>query len=162
MAAEPVVASTGSDGRWRVAFVAAADDPTSVADLDAGDLITYSLTADGFNPSTTQTKAEDKRLTLIQDLSRQGRVTEDLEVTYVRSTDSGSAHAVLVANTEGYIVVRRGVDNATAWTIGQKVDIYTIEAGVQRPNAPVENGVDTLSSTLFITAPTRYGVTLVA
>lgn len=162
MAAEDVVASTASDGRWRIAFVALADDPTSVADLDAGSPLTYSFTADGFNPTTTQAKAEDKRLTLITDLSRPGRVTEDLETTYVRSDDADSAHAVLVAGVEGYLVVRRGIDNATAWTVGQKVDIYKIQAGVQRPNAPVENGVDTLSSTLFITAPTRYGVTLVA
>ena len=162
MAAEDVVASTQSDGRWRIAFVASADDPTSVADLDASDLITYSLTADGFNPSTTQAKAEDKRLTLDQDLSRPGRITEDLEVTYVRSADAASAHALLTKGAEGFLVVRRGVDNATAWTIGQKVDIYEIVAGAQRPNAPTENGVDTLSSTLFIAAPTRYGVTLVA
>jgi len=162
MTAETVPASTASDGRWRIAFVATADDPTSVADLDASDLITYSLTSDGFNPTTTQAKAEDKRLTLPQDLSRPGRVTEDLEVTYVRSTAATSAHTLLAQNTEGFLVVRRGTDNATAWTIGDKVDIYSVQCGVQRPNAPTENGVDTLSSTLFVTAPTRYGVPLVA
>lgn len=162
MAAETVPASTQSDNRWRIAFVASADDPTSVADLDAGDLITYSLTSDGFNHTVTQAKAEDKRLTLDQDLSRPGRITEDLEVTYVRSSDAASAHALLTKGVEGYLVVRRGVDNATAWTIGDKVDIYEFVAGVQRPNAPTENGVDTLTSTLFITAPTRHAVTLVA
>ena len=162
MAAESVVASTQADGRWRIAFVATADDPTSVADLIASDLITYSLTSDGFNHTVTQAKAEDKRLTLDQDLSRPGRITEDLEVTYVRSADVASAHALLTKGVEGYLVVRRGVDNATEWTVGDKVDIYEFVAGMQRPNAPTENGVDTLTSTLYITAPTLQGVTLVA
>lgn len=162
MAAEDVVASTGSDGRWRVGFTALADNPLSVADLIAGDLLTYSLTADGFDHQVTQATAEDKRLTLIQDLSRPGRVTEALNIKYVRSTDAGSAHALLVQGTEGHLTIRRGVANATEWTIGQEVDVITFEAGVQRPDAPVENGVDTISQTLYITAVTQYDATLIA
>ena len=162
MAAEPTPASTQSDNRWRIAYTALAEDPISVADLDAGDLLTYSFTADGFNHTVTQATVEDKRLTLKTDLSRPGRITETLEVTYVRSTTAGSAQTVLLEGTEGHLTVRRGIDNDVAWTAAQKADVLTFVAGVQRPNAPTENGVDTISQTLYITAPTEYEQTLTA
>jgi hypothetical protein len=162
MALEPTPASSQSDARWRVAYVPTADDPESAADVITGDLLTYSFTPDGFNWTTTQATVEDKRLTLDQDLSRPGKKTETLEVKYIDSITAGSAKLVLLEGTEGYLVVRRGVANSTEWAASQKVDIITFVAGAQRPDAPVENGVDTVSQTLYITAPTQRGVTLAA
>jgi hypothetical protein len=158
MALEPTPASSQSDARWRVAYVPTADDPESAADVITGDLLTYSFTPDGFNWTTTQATVEDKRLTLDQDLSRPGT----LEVKYIDSITAGSAKLVLLEGTEGFLVVRRGVANSTEWAASQKVDIITFVAGAQRPDAPVENGVDTVSQTLYITAPTQRGVTLAA
>ena len=160
MALETVPASSGSDGRWRIAFTALADNPLSVADL-AGNDLTYSFTADGFDYQTSQALAEDKRLTMIQNLERPGRTTESLTVTYVASTDSGSADVVLTEGLEGHITIRRGVSAATAWTAAQKADVITFEAGVKRANAPTENGVDTITQQLFITSPTLKAQTIV-
>jgi len=159
----PVPTSSASDGRWKIAYVPSGS-AKSVAILAGGTTkdLTYSFTDGGFKPAATQAAVEDKRLTLVQNLTQPGKVTPSLDVQYVDSTDAASAAAVLLAGTSGFIVVRRGIDNATDWTIGQKVDIYTIVAGVAIPDAPVENGRDTISQGIYLTAPVQYGVTLVA
>jgi hypothetical protein len=161
MALDPVPASSQSDGRWKIALVPAGSNGLSVAILGGGTTkaMTYSFTADGFNYAVSQATVEDKRLTLVQDLSRPGKTTETLETKYVDSADAASAAVLLPAGTTGQFVIRRGTDNATAWTVGQKVDIITFVSGAQRPDAPTENGLDTISQTQYITAPTvRQGV----
>lgn len=162
MATEPVPASTQSDGKWRITQIATGSNPLSVAVINAGKPLTYSFTADGFNWSISQATVDDKRLTLVQDLSRPGKTTETLEVKYVASSDANSADAILTAGSEGQLVVRRGVDNAIVATVAQKADVITYVAGVKRPDAPTENGLDTVSQTLYITAPTVRGGSLVA
>ena len=164
MAVEQTPASVQSDGKWRITYVPSGSNALSVAILNGATAkpITYGLTADGFNHTITQATAEDKRLTLTTDLSRPGRKTETLEVTYVRSVTADSADVVLTEGLEGQLNVRRAVDNATIATVAQKADVITFVAGAKRPNPPVENGVDTISQTLYITLPTVSGGTLVA
>lgn len=164
MALEPVPASSASDGRWRITYVPVGGNALSVAILNGGTSkpITYSLTPDGYNHAISQAEATDPRLTLIQNLNRPGKVTETLEIKYVASADANSADTLFVAGLEGQLNVRRGVDNATVATVGQKADVVTFQAGVKRPDPPTENGVDTVSQTLYITAPTVRGALIVA
>jgi len=125
--------------------------------------ITYSFTADGFNYAISQAETEDKRLTLDQDLTRPGRKKETLEVKYVRSSATDSADQLLAEGTSAQFAVRYGVTNATdATATTQKVDIITFTAGAKRPDPPVENGVDTVSQTIFITAVTQRDQAVVA
>ena len=160
MAAEIVPVSSQSDGRWRIGFVDLEDDPTSIADILVD--LTYSFTPDGFDYQITQAVVPDGRLTLTQNLEQPGKKSETLNVKYVTSATAGSASLTLVEGTEGYLVVRRAIDNATSWTAAQKADIITFKAGAQRPDAPAENGVDTTSQQLFITDVTVKGATLIA
>lgn len=168
MALETAPASSQSDGRWRVTYVPTGSNALSVAILNGGTAkpLTYSITADGFNYSVTQATVEDPRLTMVQDLSRPGRVTETLELTCVASTVADTADAILLglsgSGAEGQLLVRTGVDNATTHTTGQKADLITFVVGVRRPNAPVANGVDTVTYTLFFTKATQRQATLVA
>jgi hypothetical protein len=164
---DPVPASQQSDGRWKIGFVPSGTgtpNPLSIAVLKAATSfnMTYSFTPDGFAYAVTQASVEDKRLTLTQDLSRPGKTSETLENKYVETLAAGSASVVLKPNTAGYFVVRRGVDNATDWAVGQIVDVISIIAGAQRPDAPTENGLDTITQAQFITAPTQRKVALVA
>lgn len=165
---EATPASSQSDGRWRVTYVPTGSNAKSAAILNGvtAKPITYGLTADGFQHATTQATVEDKRLTLIQDLSRPGRVSETLELTAVASTTADSADLVLKglseSGAEAQFAVRRSTDNATTHTTGQFADIITGVVGVRRPNAPTENGVDTASYTVYITKPTERQATLVA
>lgn len=166
MADELVPASSQSDGRWRITQVEGSADATSVAILTAGKAITYGIIAGGWAHEVTQATVADPRLTLIQDLSRPGKVSETLNVTVVYSPDLNSADAILqglsVSQLESQFVVRRAVDNGDAHEVGQIADIITGVVGVRRPDAPVENGVDTAQYTIFITKPTERNVALVA
>lgn len=165
---EAAPASTQSDGKWRIWNVPTGSAAKSVAILNGGTSksITYGLTADGFGYTLSQANVEDKRLTLIQDLSRPGKVTETVELKAVASVDVTSADAVLsalsVSGVESQFTVRRATDNATIATVGQIADVITGIVGVRRPDAPVENGVDTASYTVYVTQPTQRQVALVA
>jgi hypothetical protein len=168
MPLENTPASSQSDGRYRITYVPTGSNAKSVAILNGATAkpITYGLTQDGWNHSTTQATAEDKRLTLIQDLSRPGKVSETLEVKAVASADVDSADQILlglsVSGAEAQFMVRRAVANDATHAVGQKGDLVTGVVGVRRADAPVENGVDTASYTIYITKPTERQVALVA
>lgn len=156
MALENVPASSQSDGRWRITAVPIGADALSAAILNGATAfpITYSLTADGFNYTLSQVSIEDKRLTLKQDLTRPGKTSETLELKMVASEDEASAAVVLTPGSEWKFNVRRGVENEEVAEVGQKADVLTVVIGAHRPDAPTENGLDTISVTAFITAPT--------
>ncbi|WP_295821553.1 hypothetical protein [uncultured Microbacterium sp.] len=168
MPAENVPTSSQSDGRWRVVNVPSGSNAKSVAILNGGTAtaITYGLTSDGYNHTVSQATAEDKRLTLLQDLSRPGKITETLELTAVASSDATSADQVLLAlslsGAETQFTTRRAVANDATFATGQKADVLTGIVGVRRANAPTENGVDTASYTVYLTKPTDRQATLVA
>jgi hypothetical protein len=157
-------ASSQSDGRWKINTTPIGSNALSVAILNGGTSksVTYSFTPDGFNYQVTQATVTDARLTLATDLTRPGKKGETLELKYVDSTDANSAAVLFTEGSTGQFTIRRGIDNATAWTVGQKVDVITYVLGAQRPDAPVENGVDTISQTAYITAVTTRQGTLVA
>ncbi|MBC8726061.1 hypothetical protein F6X37_32355 [Paraburkholderia sp. 31.1] len=168
MPLENVPASTQSDGRWRITQVPSGSNAKSVAILNGATAkpITYGIVAGGWEYQRNQETVPDKRLTLVQDLSRPGKVTETLEITVVESADVGSADRILAAlaesQAETQFLVRRAQANGDAHATGQKGDILTGVVGVRRPQAPVENGVDTAKYSLFFTKPTETDVTLVA
>jgi len=154
--------SSQSDGRWKIGQLAANVDATSAAIVAAGKAMTYSFTPGGFDWQTAQAEVVDPRLTLETDLSRPGKKKETLNLNYVDSENPGSAAVLLTEGSEGQFVVRRGVDNAEDWDEGQKVDIITYVLGAQRPDAPTENGIDTISQQAFITNITQRKVALLA
>lgn len=168
MALESVPASSQSDGKWRIHYVPTGSNAKSAAILNGATAkpITYGLTPDGFDHQTTQATVEDKRLTLVQDLSRPGKVTETATFKVVASTAVDSADDVLkglsASGAEAQFAVRRATDNATTFAAAQIIDIITGVVGVRRPDAPVENGVDTAQYSLFITQPTQRQVAVVA
>lgn len=164
MPKDPIPQSSQSDGRWKIAYVPAGGNPLSVAILKGATskALTYAFTPGGFDWQTTQGEVEDKRLTLDTDLTRPGKKKETLALNYVDSAGADDAATILVEGLSGFFVVRRGTDNATDWTAAQKVDVITFTLGAQRPDAPTENGVDTISQQAFLTNITQRKATLVA
>lgn len=164
MTLETAPTSNASTGNWLITYTPSGTG-LSVAVLTGGTAktLTYGFTPDGFDWQTAQNEVEDKRLTMAQILTAPGNYKETLKVRYVESTTAGSPCVVLTNGVTGILTVRRGgVANATALTIGQKVDVITFTAGIPRLDAPTENGLDTFSQDLFITAATVRGGTLVA
>ena len=155
--------SVASDGNLLVAYVPTGN-ALSVANLVAvtTKAITYSMTPGGFNRSTAQDTVSDERLTNTQLFEQAGRVKEMLEVEYVYGDAGDVASAALVKDAVGWIVVRYAVPNATAWTIGQKVDVIPIRCGIQAKNAPTANGLFTKKQKLFVTGPVQTDAVLIA
>jgi len=165
--AEPIVKSSQSDRRRRIQFiprVGNADlNPASLAVIEAsGKPLTYSFTHDGFAPTGTQAKVEDKRYSLPDDLGRPGRITDELRVKYVASSDPKSADQILKPDTEGWFVERKGKSRDEPWAEDDIVNIWEVICGIQLDDAPTENGVDTVSQGMFLTAPVQRRVALTA
>jgi hypothetical protein len=163
MTLELTPASVAADGNLLVAYVPTGN-ALSVANLVAGTTkaITYSLTPGGFNRATAQDTVTDDRLTNTQLFEQAGRVKETLEVEYVYGDSGDVASAALTKDAVGWIVVRYALPNATAWTIGQKVDVIPIKCGVQAKNAPVANGLFTKKQKLFVTGAVQTDAVLTA
>lgn len=164
MALDPIPASWQSDGNWTITYIPTGSNPLSVAILNGATAkdLTYSFTPDGFNYSTAETEVPDKRLTLIQDLSRPGKTKDSLELKYVDSDDAASAATLLVPGLAGFFVVRRKVANGAVYAIGQKPDVITFVLGAQRIQPPTENGLDVYAQTVYFTSVTQPKATLVA
>lgn len=160
MAAEDVPQSVNSDGNLRITAVAAADDAKSVADLAAGDDLTYSLKT--FNRTTTEAVVEDSRLTLKQVLRQPGKTTEAIEVQGVFGDAGDVAYDVCAPGTILNVAVRYSVPNETAWTAAQVADILHIKCGARRKDAPVENGIQTYTQMWYPIQPTEEDAVLTA
>ncbi len=167
MPLEAVPLSVSWDGNLKISFLPSTTaNPLSVAALNgSGEVdITYSLTTGGFTHTTTENSVDDARLTLKQTLSRPGTFTETLELQFVatNSATNDKARIALIEGTTGYLVYRYGIPNATAWTVGQNVDVFTIQTGKQRKDAPAANGLITVTQMSYLTQPTQLDQPLVA
>ena len=164
MALESTPKSVASDGTLRIWFVPAGSNPKSVAILNGATAksITYSLVPDGYSRTTTEERIKDERLTMKQILERPGTIGDEVELQYVFGDAADVAAAALAEGVEGFLVVRSAIANDLAPTVGQKVDILTIQCGKQRKNKPTRNGVWTKAQNIFLTDQTQDDVALVA
>jgi hypothetical protein len=164
MALDPIPASFQSDGLWTITYVPTGSNPLSAAILNGATSkdVTYSFTPDGFTYSVTQADVPDPRLTLVQSLTRPGKTSETLSIKYVDSTDATSLAVLFTPALNGYLVIRRAVANGTAYAAGQIVDVLTFTLGVQAPDAPTENGIDTITQGVYLTSATQRKVPVVA
>lgn len=164
MALDPIPTSFQSDGMHTITYVPAASNPLSAAILNGGTAkdVTYGLTADGFTYAVTQATVEDKRYTLQQDLSAPGKTTETLVLKMPDTTDAGSPAVLFTEGLRGYLVIRRQVANGTAYAAAQVVDVLDVVFGKQSPDAPTENGLDTMTQTTFFKSATQRKAVVVA
>lgn len=156
MTQEAVPESIETMDNLRIAFVPDGElDPLSVADLADAAVkdITYSLTPDGWNFPRTETEIPDPRLTLKQEGSRPGREKlGPIVLKYVYGSDADVAKAALTSGVKGTFVYRDAIPNATAWTLGQKVDTIRVKAGAQRKLPPAADGTFQVEQTIYVVA----------
>jgi hypothetical protein len=164
MALDPIPSSFQSDGQWTITYVPSGSNPLSAAILNGGTAkdVTYNFTGDGFTYAVSQAEVPDNRLTLVQSLTRPGKTSETLSIKYVDSTDVASLAVLFTPGLAGFLVIRRGVTNGTAYAAAQIVDVLTFVLGVQAPDAPTENGLDTITQGVYLTAATQRKVPVVA
>lgn len=119
------------DGKTRVAFVPTIANiaaPT-LAELNAGTLLTSTLIPTGlagFENSTAE--VDNTSLASTFDTKLPGRQSfSGTMLTLKKQTGTDVVFNLLsVPNTDGFIVIRDGVDQATAWTTADKVEVYPV------------------------------------
>ena len=125
------------------------------------------LSADGWNPSTDEQVSVDDRLCDRQTYERRGRFSDSLEITYVyqgqdMDAEDNKAFSMLRAGETGFLVPRWGIDHELPIEVGDLVDVYPAEYGVQRKQPPEANGRLRITQKVFITGPTQRDVEVVA
>ncbi|MFB6873764.1 hypothetical protein [Streptomyces sp. NPDC056323] len=153
-----------SDGKTRVAWLstlANLNAPT-VAELNAGADYTKRITPDGLKLDPSTADVDTSSLASKFDTKTAGRVGFDAELTFKRGDNptDDAPFSTLKYGVSGFLVVRRGVDYAAAWTIGQKVEVYPIICGEPANTSPAANEVMKFVSPMKVTDPPATAATV--
>ena len=133
------------DGFTRVAYVPTIANiaaPTTT-ELNAGILLTSVMTPDGltgFEPTTAD--VDNSALNSTFDTKTIGRDSfSGTKLILKKQSGTDTAYATLLRGVAGYIVVRRYIDNNTAWASTQPIEVYPVIFGQTRNLAPAANTV---------------------
>lgn len=144
-----------TDGNTKATFVAAVASisaPT-VAELTAVGIVALenTVTDDGLDISFDEGTVEGNVLASTQDFESPGRSKASIELTYYRDSSPSADRmwSVMTRGTAGYLVVRRGVAAATAYQVGDKVEVYTVTCGERRPLAPERESYEKVQLKLY-------------
>jgi hypothetical protein len=148
------------DGQVRLAFVVGEDgiadihapeaaevnDASSVLDLH------HQLTPDGFTINLSEDTKDVSRFDSTFNANEPGRSGGTIDLVYFRDSIVGNekAQTTMVRDVRGYIVARYGEDKTTAFADGDKVEVYPVMCGNQRPGATPKNSDRTTIQTLYI------------
>lgn len=122
------------DGQTRVYYVPtiANNAAPTVAELNAGTSLTSTLTATGVEGFTAAPgEVDNTALASTFDTKVPGVSSYSGTGLVLKKQASGDTVFTLLTafNTAGYIVIRRNVAQATAWTIAQVAQVYPITTG---------------------------------
>lgn len=143
-----------------VPTIASIAAPT-VAELNAGTKISSYLTKDGLKVPQTQNMVDNSSLAETFDAQVVGSWGGQLELTMKRTT-TDTAWALFDYGENGYLVIRRGLAVATAWTAAQKAEVYPAEAHKPVPNDTAANAQATFKVALAVTAEPNLAAVVAA
>jgi hypothetical protein len=137
------VADIPVDGFTRVFWVSAISNialPTTT-ELNAGLSLTSTMTPDGlmnFQPDTAD--VDNSSLASTFDTVDVGRDSfKNTALRLKKQTATDTIYNTMTRGTAGYVVVRRDVDQSTAWTTGQAIEVYPAKCGQTRRLDPAAN-----------------------
>jgi hypothetical protein len=144
-----------SDGKTKVVWatsIANINAPTTT-ELNAGQDFTTRVTPDGMKLDPSTADVDTSSLASTFDTKTVGRIGVDVELTFKRGTTTPEdlPYATLKYGVSGYLIVRRGVDYATAWATSQKCEVYPITCGEPQNSAPAANEVMKFVSPMKVT-----------
>lgn len=119
------------DGKTRVAFVPSIANlaaPT-IAELNAGTLLTATLIPTGLSGfENTSAEVDNTSLASTFDTKLPGRQSFSGTMLTLKKQDGTDVvfNLLTTPGTNGFIVIRDGIDQAVAWTSGDKVEDYPI------------------------------------
>ena len=150
------MADVFADGNTRVAFVPAIASqvaPTTT-ELNAGTLLQSVITADGLM-GFEATTAEVDTTSLASTFNTKTIGRDDFSGTGLRLKKQSATDTVfnlLTRGTSGYVVIRRGVAETTAWASTQLVEVYPVTCGQTKYLPPEANSVQKYEVPTPITA----------
>lgn len=145
-----------SDGKTRVYWVttiANIASPTTT-ELNAGIDLTSTLTADGLSGLQPDTADVDtSSLASTFNTMVNGRSSfSNTRLRLKKQSGTDTIFTTLVRDTAGYLVIRRSVTQATAWTTAQGVEVYPALCGEVARMDPEPNSVERYEIPIKITA----------
>lgn len=123
------MARWANDGMIRVYYTASISNKAAptVAELNAGTSISNFITKDGVNTPSNQNMVDNASLAETFDAQVPGSFGGPITLTGIRDNATDTFWNLITYNLAGYIVIRRGVATATAWTIADKVEVYPVQ-----------------------------------
>lgn len=141
------------DGRVRVTWATAISNlaaPTTT-ELNAGTALQSYITPDGLNIAASTNGVDVSNLGSTFTTMRAGRRAFDISVVFHHDGTSDVAFNLFPYRTNGFIVVRRGVDVTTAYASTQKVECYPLECGECTETPPQPDGTWDFTVPFFLT-----------
>lgn len=158
------MADSNTDGRtkvYQVPSIANIAAPT-VAELNAGVALDGLMTPDGlvgFDPDTGD--IDNSKLNSTFSTTAAGRVSfSGTLLRLIKQTGTDSVYNTLVYGFATNVVIRRDVVVTTAWTVGDKVEVYPVQCGEIRNLAPEPNAVHKYEVLTKITAQPQLRATV--
>lgn len=113
--------------------------PTT-SELNAGTDLSTLVTKDGLTTPQNQNNVDSATLAETFDAQLAGSWGGACELTCFRDNEDDAAWDLFDYGTNGYLVIRRGVTYDTAWTNGQKVEVYPVQCHqpIMQPTAANE------------------------
>lgn len=140
------MADVFADGNTRVSFVGAISNialPTTT-ELNLGTLLQSTLTADGLMGFEAST-AEVDTTSLASTFNTKTIGRDDFSGTGLRlkkqTYGSDTVFNLFVRGTSGFIVIRRGILETTAWASAQAIEVYPVTCGQTKFLSPEANSV---------------------
>ncbi len=144
-----------TDGNTKATFVpsiASLTAPT-VGELTAAGIVVLenTVTDDGLKIDFDEGTIAGNVLASTQDFESPGRSKAQIELTYYRDSSPSADRmwSVMTRATAGFLVVRRGVAAATAYSDGQKVEVYEGTCGERKPLAPERESYEKVTQKLY-------------
>lgn len=150
------------EGKTRVSWVPTISNKAAptVAELNAGTLLSPFTTKDGVNPGLSPNMVDSATIEDTFDAQGVGSYGASMSLTMYRDDTADTAYNLCVYGTNGFVVIRRGVAAATAWTIGQKVEVYPAQMHEPLPVQTAANEQNKFSEQFAITGAPNLKATV--
>jgi hypothetical protein len=151
------MARLADEGRTRVTWCAAGSianvSAPVAATLNAGTTLETFITPTGLGINVTDQTVSLSNLASVDDLSTVGRTTYDVSLEFQRDDATDTAYNLFVRGVAGFLVVRRILLIATAFAAAQKVEVYPLICGRERPKPPAANELASFTTGFYVNSP---------
>ncbi len=148
------MAVVGIDGMVRAYWLTACANiaaPT-VAEGNAGTSIHGLITPDGLDITWATGSVDAGNLGSTQNSQAAGRRSPTINVTFHHDGTVDTAYTLMVYKNSGFLLLRYGVLATTAWTIGDKCEVYPVQIGQTTQTKPQPDGTWDFSVPLLVTS----------